>query len=214
MSVGRRMASGAFTDVLSMTSRARCITPCNDDGWQHDCSVTGLASSAYTASDETYTTCAGDTFPRAWQTTSPILTLAVTSAAARAGAIAETSTTLSVARIRPPRRLAAPGASKSHSFRVTGRLAMPSVASRRAIALPTKPPAPRTTTRDGRAGRGFRCSSITRAFGPGAREHRAWHSRVRPQQPRDRPARETDREPFDHASPRPDRRASALETPP
>src|SRR6266700_3663908 len=91
MSVGRRMASGAFTDVLSMTSRARCITPCSDDGWQHDCSVTGLASSAYTASDETYTTCAGGTSPRAWQTTSPILTLAVTSAAARAGATPETT---------------------------------------------------------------------------------------------------------------------------
>src|SRR5437867_1566456 len=208
------MASGAFTDVLSMTSRARCITPCSDDGWQHDCSVTGLASSAYTASDETYTTCAGGPLPRAWQTTSPILTLAVTSAATRAGAIAETNTTLSVLRIRPPIRLAASGASKSHSFRVTGRLATPSVASRRAMAPPTKPPAPRTTTRDGRAGRGFRCSSITRAFGLGARERRAWHSRVQPRRRRYHPARETDREPFDLASRRPDRPASALETPP
>src|SRR2546427_1827746 len=204
------MARGAFTDVRSMTSRARCITPCSDDGWQHDCSVPGLASSAYTASDETYTTCAGGPLPRAWQTTSPILTLAVTSAATRAGAIAETNTTLSVLRIRPPRRLAASGASKSHSFRVTGRLAMLSVASRRAMAPPTKPPAPRTTTRDGRAGRGFRCC-ITRAFGPGAREHRAWRSRVQPRRRRDRPARETDREPFDLASRRPDRPASALE---
>ena len=51
ISVGRSSATGTPVALFSINSRAACIMPCSVEGAQCERSVTGFASSAYTASE-------------------------------------------------------------------------------------------------------------------------------------------------------------------
>src|SRR5262245_38680059 len=106
-----------------------------------------------------YASCATGWAASAAHTASAIRRLSISIALLRVGASAETNTTPSSARSKRCSVAAASGLSKSSSLRVSARTGTLSAARRAQIALPTKPPAPITTTRLGARRTGFECSS-------------------------------------------------------
>src|SRR5262245_12548554 len=106
-----------------------------------------------------YASCATGWAASAAHTASAIRRLSISMALLRVGASAETKTTLSSARSTHCSVAAASGLSKSSSLRVSARTGTLSAARRAQIALPTKPPAPITTTRLGARRTGLECSS-------------------------------------------------------
>ena len=161
MSVGRSIATGAWVALFSINSRAACIMPWIVEGARYERSVTGLASSAYTASELMYTAWAISVSESAAHTVSAIFRFCISPGTVLAGALADTITMLSSGRSRPLSLAVASSVSRSSSLRVNGRTETPSAASCRAIALPTNPPAPIITARTGLAGMAFLCSSMS-----------------------------------------------------
>src|SRR5262245_26811688 len=109
-----------------------------------------------------YASCATGWAASAAHTASAIRRLSISMALLRVGASAETNTTPSSARSKRCSVAAASGLRRSSSVRVSARTGTLSAARRAQIALPTKPPAPITTTRLGARRKEVWCSSIVR----------------------------------------------------
>src|SRR6516165_7660677 len=106
-----------------------------------------------------YVSCATGWAASAADTASAMRRLSMSMALLRVGASADTKTTPSSALSKRCSVAAASGLSRSSSSRVSARTGTLSAARRAQIALPTKPPAPTTTTRLGVLRFRLECSS-------------------------------------------------------